>query len=79
MRLRTALVIVAMLWTGSATRDLAEGREVTVSCAEGDTGFVYEGLLDIQVEETDLGAMPDIDVLAQCIEESLAELVGTVA
>ncbi len=56
------LGIPAVVGTGSATRDLAEGREVTVSCAEGDTGFVYEGLLDIQVEETDLGAMPDIDV-----------------
>ena len=33
-----------------------------MSCAEGDTGFVYEGLLEIKVEETDLGAMPDIDV-----------------
>ena len=56
------LGIPAVVGTGSATRDLAEGQEVTVSCAEGDTGFVYEGLLDIQVEETDLGAMPDIDV-----------------
>jgi pyruvate,water dikinase len=56
------LGIPAVVGTGSATRALAEGREVTVSCAEGDTGFVYDGLLDIQVEETDLGAMPDIDV-----------------
>jgi pyruvate,water dikinase len=56
------LGIPAVVGTGSATRELAEGREVTVSCAEGDTGFVYEGLLDIQVEETDLGAMPPVDV-----------------
>jgi pyruvate,water dikinase len=56
------LGIPAVVGTGSATRDLADGREVTVSCAEGDTGFVYEGLLDIQVEETDLGKMPAIDV-----------------
>ena len=40
------LGIPAVVGTGSATRDLADGREVTVSCAEGDTGFVYEGLLD---------------------------------
>jgi pyruvate,water dikinase len=56
------LGIPAVVGTGSATRELAEGREVTVSCAEGDTGFVYEGMLDIQVEETDLGAMPPVDV-----------------
>ena len=36
------------------------GRPVTVSCAEGDTGFVYDGLLDFTVTETELDAMPDI-------------------
>jgi pyruvate, water dikinase len=56
------LGIPAVVGTGSATRELADGREVTVSCAEGDTGFVYDGRLDIQVEETDLGSMPDIGV-----------------
>jgi pyruvate,water dikinase len=56
------LGIPAVVGTGSATRELADGREVTVSCAEGDTGFVYDGRLDIRVEETDLGSMPDIDV-----------------
>jgi pyruvate,water dikinase len=56
------LGIPAVVGTGSATRELSDGREVTVSCAEGDTGFVYDGRLDIRVEETDLGAMPDIDV-----------------
>jgi pyruvate, water dikinase len=35
---------------------------VTVSCAEGDTGYIYDGLLDFSVESTDLGAMPDIPV-----------------
>ncbi|WP_375388017.1 phosphoenolpyruvate synthase [uncultured Amnibacterium sp.] len=56
------LGIPAVVGTGSATKDLADGREVTVSCAEGDTGFVYEGLLDFSVEETQLGGMPDIPV-----------------
>jgi pyruvate, water dikinase len=56
------LGIPAVVGTGSATRELADGREVTVSCAEGDTGFVYDGRLDIQVEESDLGSMPKIDV-----------------
>ena len=39
---------------GSATRELADGRPVTVSCAEGDTGFVYDGILDFTVESTEL-------------------------
>ena len=33
---------------------------MTVSCAEGDTGFIYDGLLDFTVESTELGAMPEI-------------------
>jgi pyruvate, water dikinase len=56
------LGIPAVVGTGSATTDLADGREVTVSCAEGDTGFVYEGVLDFEVTETDLQTMPDLDV-----------------
>ncbi|KQX69555.1 phosphoenolpyruvate synthase [Angustibacter sp. Root456] len=56
------LGIPAVVGTGSATRDLADGREVTVSCAEGDTGYVYEGVLDFEVIETDLQAMPELDV-----------------
>ena len=45
------LGIPAVVGTGSATRDLADGRPVTVSCAEGDTGFVYDGILDFTVED----------------------------
>ena len=56
------LGIPAVVGTGSATRDLADGREVTVSCAEGDTGFIYDGLLDFTLESTELGSMPDIPV-----------------
>src|SRR3954468_14063400 len=48
------LGIPAVVGTGSATKELTDGREVTVSCAEGDTGFVYEGLLDFAVEKTEL-------------------------
>ena len=40
------LGIPAVVGTGSATRDLTDGRAVTVSCAEGDTGFIYDGELD---------------------------------
>jgi pyruvate,water dikinase len=56
------LGIPAVVGTGSATKELADGREVTVSCAEGDTGFVYEGILDFSVERTELSEMPDLPV-----------------
>jgi pyruvate, water dikinase len=56
------LGIPAVVGSGSATRELADGREVTVSCAEGDTGLVYEGLLDFSVERTELDTMPDLPV-----------------
>ena len=56
------LGIPAVVGTGSGTRDLADGREVTVSCAEGDTGLVYDGRLDFRVERTELDTMPDIPV-----------------
>jgi pyruvate,water dikinase len=56
------LGIPAVVGTGSATRSLHDGTEVTVSCAEGDTGNVYEGLLDFTIESTTLEAMPDIPV-----------------
>ena len=56
------LGIPAIVGTGTATRDLADGPAVTVSCAEGDTGFVYDGILDFVVEETELDTMPDVPV-----------------
>jgi pyruvate, water dikinase len=56
------LGIPAVVGTGGATRELAAGQPVTVSCAEGDTGYIYAGLLDFAVEETELGAMPEIGV-----------------
>jgi pyruvate,water dikinase len=56
------LGIPAVVGTGSATQDLADGREVTVSCAEGDTGLVYDGTLDFDVERTDLTEMPEVPV-----------------
>src|SRR5690606_16662225 len=54
------LGIPAVVGTGGGTRELTDGREVTVSCAEGDTGLVYDGLLDFTVEETELDAMPEL-------------------
>lgn len=56
------LGIPAVVGTGDATSALADGVEVTVSCAEGDTGFVYDGSLDFEVQETALDEMPEIPV-----------------
>lgn len=56
------LGIPAVVGTGSGTKELTDGREVTVSCAEGDTGLVYEGILDFEIERTELSEMPDIPV-----------------
>jgi pyruvate, water dikinase len=56
------LGIPAVVGTGTATELLADGRRVTVSCAEGDTGFVYDGELDFTIEESSLGDLPDIPV-----------------
>lgn len=54
------LGIPAVVGCGDATAQLAEAGDVTVSCAEGDAGYVYEGLLDFEEGEIRLGAMPDI-------------------
>jgi pyruvate, water dikinase len=56
------LGIPAVVGTGAATGELTDGREVTVSCAEGDTGFIYDGRLDFEVIETELSKMPAVDV-----------------
>ncbi|WP_108446556.1 phosphoenolpyruvate synthase [Halomonas denitrificans] len=54
------LGIPAVVGCGDATDALADGRDVTVSCAEGDTGHVYEGLLDFDRRVTSVDAMPEI-------------------
>ncbi|NYG06699.1 pyruvate,water dikinase [Phycicoccus badiiscoriae] len=56
------LGIPAVVGSGSATTTLSDGQEVTVSAAEGDTGFVYEGLRAFSVTETALDDMPDVPV-----------------
>jgi pyruvate, water dikinase len=56
------LGIPAVVGTGAATRELQDGQPVTVSCAEGDTGYVYAGLLDFAVEESEQATMPEIGV-----------------
>jgi pyruvate,water dikinase len=52
------LGIPAVVGCGDATRVLQDGAEVTVSCAEGDTGHVYEGLLDVETIDVALARMP---------------------
>ena len=56
------LGIPAVVGTGTVTRDLVDGQEVTVSCSEGDTGFVYDGILDFEVTRTEIDAMPEVGV-----------------
>ncbi|MEV7619399.1 phosphoenolpyruvate synthase [Microbacterium sp. NPDC089321] len=56
------LGIPAVVGTGDATRVLTDGQPVTVSCAEGDTGVVYEGILPFAEEETALDSMPEAPV-----------------
>ena len=54
------LGIPAVVGTGDATRSVEEGAEVTVSCAEGDSGFVYAGRLDFELRRLDVETMPEI-------------------
>jgi pyruvate,water dikinase len=52
------LGIPAVVGCGDATQVLKDGRPVTVSCAEGDTGFVYRGILEAEVIDLSLKGMP---------------------
>ena len=52
------LGLPAIVGTGEATHVLHDEQEITVSCAEGDEGFVYEGAAEFEVSEVDPGAIP---------------------
>ena len=54
------LGIPAVVGCGDATDRLGDGALVTVSCAEGDTGFVYDGMLETEITEMSTSAQPDI-------------------
>ena len=56
------LGIPAVVGCGDATEQLKDGMLVTVSCAEGDTGNIYDGLLETEVTEVQRGDMPAIDI-----------------
>lgn len=56
------LGIPAVVGCGDATSTIRDGNEVTVSCAEGDTGFVYEGLLPFEHVNLNVESMPELSV-----------------
>src|SRR6185312_3401176 len=52
------LGVPAVVGTGNALDKIVDGQEVTISCAEGDTGFIYEGVLEFERITADLESMP---------------------
>ncbi|MFK4133820.1 phosphoenolpyruvate synthase [Pseudomonas luteola] len=54
------LGIPAVVGCGNATERLGDGQVVTVSCAEGDAGLIYEGELSFDVRQSSVDAMPDL-------------------
>jgi pyruvate,water dikinase len=56
------LGVAAVVGCGDATERIRESQEVTVSCAEGETGYVYEGMLDFERKQIELDALPKIPV-----------------
>ena len=56
------LGIPAVVGCGNATEQLMDGALVTVSCAQGDTGYVYDGLLETEITAIDAGQLPSIPV-----------------
>ena len=56
------LGIPAIVGTGDATDTISDGTDLTVSCAEGDTGYVYEGQLEFELSRVALDEMPECPV-----------------
>ncbi len=56
------LGVPAVVGCGDATERIRDGAEVTVSCAEGDTGYVYAGQLEFEQRAIELDAMPEVPV-----------------
>jgi pyruvate,water dikinase len=52
------LGIPCVIGTGDGSEIIKSGQEITVSSAEGETGYIYEGLLDFEIEKIDLGELP---------------------
>jgi pyruvate,water dikinase len=55
------LGVPAVVGTGDATGTLADGQEITISCAEGEVGYVYAGALEFQETRIDLDEVPDTE------------------
>ncbi|MCB1722402.1 MAG: phosphoenolpyruvate synthase [Gammaproteobacteria bacterium] len=56
------LGVPAVVGCGDATEKVKDGQGVTVSCAEGDTGFIYDGELDFELKRIELDSMPPVPV-----------------
>lgn len=54
------LGVPAIVGCGNATELLTDSQAVTVSCAEGDTGFIYDGILDFEVQKNSVASMPEL-------------------
>ncbi len=68
------LGIPCVVGTRNATEVLKSGKDVTVSCAEGETGYVYEGLLDFEVKKTNLKNLkkPKVKIMMNLAEPDQA-------
>jgi pyruvate,water dikinase len=56
------LGIPAVVGCGDATKRVSDGAPITVSCAEGDEGYVYDGMLEFEEQEVRLGNLPEIPI-----------------
>ena len=56
------LGVPAVVGCGDATKTIKHGDEITVSCAEGDTGYAYAGILDFEINTSEVNSMPDLDL-----------------
>jgi len=56
------LGVPAVVGCGDATKTIKHGDDVTVSCAEGDTGYAYDGILDFDISATEVSTMPELDL-----------------
>jgi pyruvate,water dikinase len=56
------LGIPAVVGCGDATRTIRDGQDITVSCAEGDTGYVYDGQLEYEHKQIELDSLPKLPV-----------------
>lgn len=56
------LGIPAVVGCGDATKTIRDGEDVTVSCAEGDIGYVYQGILPFELVRLDVDSMPDLPI-----------------